>query len=80
MATDIMEKDPSKSPKLFDGMKPISPYLAMLEKGGGITAADINQNASKMAMLSEAFYKFMEKEAKAAGVPVIKEVPKPPSN
>ena len=77
MAFDIMEKDPSKTQKLEDGLKPMAPYLAMFRKEGGITAAEINQNASKMAKVSEAFYKFMEKEAKAAGVSYVKEVPKP---
>ena len=76
MAYDILEKDPSKAPKLMDGLKPMEPYIKMMDKKGGITAPEINQNANKMAKVSEAFYKFMEKEAKAAGVPVIKEVPK----
>ena len=76
MAYDIMEKDPSKTPKLVDGLKPMEPYIAMIQKKGGITVTEIIQNASKMAKVSEAFYKWMEKEAKAAGVPVIKEVPK----
>ena len=80
MAFDIMEKDPSKTQKLLDGLKPMNPYLAMLRKKEGITAAEINQNASKMAKVSEAFYKWMEKEAKAAGVSYVKEVPKPKSS
>ena len=79
MAFDIMEKVPSKTQKLLDGLKPMNPYLAMLGKKEGITAAEINQNASKMAKVSEAFYKWMEKEAKAAGVSYVKEVPKPKS-
>ena len=77
MYVDILEKDPSKVQKLNDGMKPLFPYVALFNKKGGITAAEINQNANKMANVSNTYYEFMKKEAKAAGVPVVLEVPKP---
>ena len=80
MFMDIIEKDPSKQQKLSDGMKPMFPYIGFFQKKGGITAAEINQNAIKMANVSKAYYEFVEKEAKAAGVPVVKEVPKPKSS
>ena len=84
MAQEIIAKDPGRGSgatlkRLGEGLQPMKPYLAPFKKHGGkgVTPDFIKQNASKMAKVSEAFYKFMVKEAKKAGVAVIKEVPKP---
>ena len=75
---DILEKDPSKQQKIIDGAKPISAILTVIQKG--FNHAIFNQNASKWVKVAEAFFKFMEKEAKASGISYVKEVPKPKSN
>ena len=74
MAYEVVEKNPGIRPKLLKAVKPVNTYFASWNKS---TLPNINsQKASDMAKVSEAFYKFMVEEAKAAGVPVLKEVPK----
>ena len=82
MMYDIMEKDETV---VFKLMKALQPVISIMEKMSEVeklknkeaTVDFVNQNASKMQKMSQDLYKFMVGEAKAAGVPVVKEVPKP---
>ena len=68
MSIDIQEKGQNFNQKLLKAIKPMIPYLGKFQKKE-VTVDFINQNASKMAKVSEDFYKFIKKEAKAAGAP-----------
>ena len=79
MAYEVVEKNPGIRPKVLKAVKPVNTYFASWKRATlpNINQGTINsQKASDMAKVSEAFYKFMVEEAKAAGVPVLKEVPK----
>ena len=75
MAIDILEKNPSQFwPKMNEAIKPLQIYIELWNKPR--SNDEMIQKASDMARVSEVFYKFVVEEAKAAGVPVLTEVPK----
>ena len=72
MSFYIIEKNPSTEEELSKAHKPILLIFKMMET---MPAAYLNQQASKMVKVSEAFYNFTVNEAKKAGVPVLTKVP-----
>ena len=72
MSHDILEKIPSAQQKLRKGLFSASLLQRCMKS---FSAAEINQYSSIMVNESEAIYKFMVNEGKAAGVPILTKMP-----